>query len=321
MSTRLERIIRIDQEIRAGNYPSAASLAEKFEVSERTIYLDHEFMIDRMGAPMDTDRETGGWYYTNPTWVLPAIMVSEGELLAFFLGQAVSQQYLGTPFEKPIRSALGKIARYLPDHIHLDLAEASRHYTITAGATISVNPQLMLDLEHAIREHRQVWMVYYTASRDERNQRTVNPYHLYNVRGDWYLFAYDHWRQNMRNFHLGRIEEWQVLDQRFEPDSDFSADEYISHGFLTEMGEVADVVIRFDEYQARWIRERRWHNTQKPLEELPDGGVILRFRAGGLDEIKRWVMSFGAHAEVLEPPELQAAVAEEVGKLAEIYLD
>lgn len=321
MSTRLERIIRIDQEIRAGRYPSAASLAEMFEVSERTIYADREFMINRLGAPIGFNEEAGGWYYTDKTWVLPAIMVSEGELLAFFLSRAVVQQYLGTPFEKPLRSALSKIASYLPDHIHVDLTEASHHYTITAGATVAINPQLVLDLERAIREHRQVWMVYYTASRGERNERIVNPYHFYNIRGDWYLLAYDHRRQNIRNFHLGRIEAWRVLNQHFEPDSDFSAEQYMAQGFLTEVGEkVFNVIIRFDEYQARWIRERRWHATQQ-IEELPDGGLILHFRAGGLDEIKRWVMSYGAHAEVLEPTELRVAVAEEVHKLAKIYPD
>ncbi|GAB4532364.1 MAG: WYL domain-containing protein [Anaerolineae bacterium] len=321
MSTRLERIVGIDREIRAGNYPTAASLAAMFEVSERTIYLDREFMITRLDAPMATDPDTGGWFYADSAYVLPAIMVSEGELLAFFLGRAVVQQYLGTSFERPLRSALEKIARYLPAHVRMDLAEASRHYTIRAGATLEVNPRLMLDLERAIRERRQVWMLYYTASRGERNRRTVNPYHLYNARGDWYLIAYDHWRGNIRNFHLGRIEEWQVLDQHFEADTGFSAADYISQGFLAERGEVADVVIRFDEYQARWVRERPWHPSQAPLEELPEGGVILRFRSGGLEEIKRRVLSCGGHAEVLEPPELRAAVAAEVGKLAEMYLE
>jgi len=320
MSTRLERIIRIDQEIRADTYPTAASLAAMSEVSKRTIYLDREFMINRMGAPLSTDPDTAGWYYTDPTWVLPAIVISEGELLAFFLGRAVAQQYLGTPFEKPLRSALSKIARYLPDHVHVDLAEAARHYTISAGGTVNVNPQLVLALERAIRERRQVWMVYYTASRGERGERVINPYHFYNVRGDWYLLAYDHRRQNIRNFHLGRIEEWRVLDQHFEADAGFSVEEFLSQGFLTEWGEIADVAIRFDEYQARYIRERRWHATQE-TEELPDGGLILRLRSGGLDEIKRWVMSYGAHAEALEPPELRRAVAGEVGKLAEMYLE
>jgi predicted DNA-binding transcriptional regulator YafY len=319
MSARLERIIRIDQEIRAGRFPSATSLAARFEVSERTIYADREFLIDRLGAPLEFDEERAGWYYTDRTWVLPAIMVSEGELLAFFLGHAVSQQYLGTPFEKPLRSALGKIARYLPNHIQLDTAKASRHYTISAGATVPVNAQLVLDLERAIRERRQVRMRYYTAGRGERTERVINPYHFYNARGDWYLVAYDHRRQNMRNFHLGRIEEWRVLDERFEPDADFHADEYLAGGFLTEVGQAADVAIQFDAYQARWIRERRWHPTQR-LEELPDGELILHLCCGGLDEIKRWVMSYGGHARVLAPPELREAVAEEVSKLAEVYL-
>jgi predicted DNA-binding transcriptional regulator YafY len=82
-----------------------------------------------------------------------------------------------------------------------------------------------------------------------------------------------------------------------------------------------DVTIRFDEHQARYIRERRWHETQKPLEELPDGEVVLRFRAGGLGEVKRWVMQWGAHAEVLEPAELRAEVATEVKKMQKMYRD
>jgi predicted DNA-binding transcriptional regulator YafY len=323
MSTKLYRMIQIDQEIRAGNYPSAGKLARKFEVSERTIYDDRDFMINSLGAPIAFDELAGGWYYTDQTWVLPAIMVSEGEMLAFFLSQELSQRYLGTPFEEPLRSAVAKISRYLPAHVHIDLDQAARHYTITAGATVDVNARLLLDLQQAIKERRQLWMVYYTASRGERGERTVNPYHLYNVRGDWYLFAYDHWRQNIRNFHLGRIEDWRVLPETFEPDPDFSPQQHMAQSFLTERGEeIVDIAIRFDSYQARYIRERRWHETQEPLEELPGGGgVVLRFRAGGLGEVKRWVMQWGAHAEVLEPAELRADVAREVRKMQEIYGD
>ncbi len=320
MSVRLERIIQLDQAIRSGNYPSASALAARFEVSQRTIYADRTFMVDRLGAPIEFDDERGGWCYTDQTWVLPAIMVSEGELLAFFLGQAVSRQYLGTPFEEPLCSALDKIAHYLPDHVRVDMAEAARHHTIRAGATVDVDARLVLDLEHAIRERRQLRMTYYTASRGERTERTVDPYHFYNVRGDWYLVAHDHLRQGMRNFHLGRIEEWQVLEETFEPDAAFSAEEFLAGGFLTEMGEAADIVIRFDAYQARWIRERVWHPSQQ-VEEQPDGGLVLRLHCGGLDEVRRWVMSYGGHAEVLEPPALRQAVADEVGKMAETYLE
>ncbi len=320
MSTRLERIIHIDQEIRAKRYPTAAQLAERFEVSRRTIYEDRAFLVDRLGAPIVYDTEHKGWIYADDTWMLPAIMVSEGELLAFFLGQAVLRQYLGTHFESLLRHALDQLVLYLPQHVQVDTQELTKHYTISAGATVPIDVQLVLELDRAIRERRQVRMTYYTASRGERTERVVDPYHFYNVRGDWYLVAYDHMRQQVRNFHLSRIERWQVLDNTFEPDATFCAHDYLTKGFLSTLGEEYDIAIRFDAYQARWIRERQWHATQQ-IEELSDGSLILRMHCGGLDEVKRWVMSYGGHAEVLAPSELRRMVTQEVGRMAEIYLE
>lgn len=318
MSTRLERIIHIDREIRAKHYPTADQLAAYFEVSRRTIYEDRAFLIERLGAPIIYDVEHKGWVYANDTWVLPAIMVSEGELLAFFLGQTVLRQYLGTHFEVLLRRALDRLVLYLPHHVQVDAQELARHYTIRTGATVEVNAQLMLDMERAIREHRRVRITYYTASRGEHTERVIDPHHFYNVHGDWYLIAYDHLREQIRNFHLGRIKRWEVLSSTFEPDPTFCAEEYLAESFLTSAGEVHDITIRFDAYQARWIRERQWHPTQQ-IEELPDGGLILRLRCGGLDEVRRWVMSYSSHAEVLAPPELRHAVAEEVRKMTQLY--
>jgi predicted DNA-binding transcriptional regulator YafY len=178
----------------------------------------------------------------------------------------------------------------------------------------SVNTQLLTELHRAVQGQLQVRMRYYTASRDDWSERTVNPHHLYNMRGDWYLFAYDQMRAEMRNFHLGRVEWWQVLAEGFERVPNFSPGEWMRSAFQTERGgEPQDVEIRFDAYQARWIRERRWHETQEdPLEELSDGGVILRFRTGGLDEVRRWVMQYGHHAEVLRPESLRQEVAGEL---------
>lgn len=69
---------------------------------------------------------------------------------------------------------------------------------------------------------------------------------------------------------------------------------------------------------ARYIRERRWHPTQES-EEMPDGGLLLRFRTGGLAEVRRWVMSYGSHAEVLVPENLRREVGEEIRKMVRLY--
>ncbi len=315
----LERILEIDRRIRGGRYPNAHSLAEALEVSERTIYGDRAFLEDRLRAPIAHDAEKGGWYYTDPTWVLPSVFITEGELLAFFLSVEVAQRYLGTAFEAPLKSAVSKLAVSLGNQVQVSLEQLREHYTFAAPATPNVNAQLLVEMHHAIQEQLQVRMRYYTASRDDWSERTVNPHHIYNMRGDWYLFAFDQNRNEMRNFHLGRVDWWQVLAEGFERVPNFSPGDWMRSAFQNERGEPQDVAIRFDAHQAPWIRERQWHETQLPLEESPDGGVILRFRVGGLGEVKRWVMQYGCHAEVLAPESLRQDVAEEMQRAARNY--
>ena len=316
----LERLLEIDRQIRAGRYPNARSLAATLEVGVRTVYGDREFLLNRLRAPLARDVEKGGWYYTDPAFALPTIFIQEGELLAFFLSVEVAQRYLGTAFEAPLRSAVGKLAASLGQRVGVSLEQLREHYTFAAPAAPHVQPQLLVELHGALQSRRQVRMRYYTASRDEWTERTVNPHHLYNMRGDWYLFAYDQRRQAMLNFHLGRVDWWQVLADGFERVPNFSPEEWMRGAFQSERGDAPqDIAIRFDAYQARWIRERRWHQTQAPLEATPEGGVILRFRTGGLDEVRRWVLQYGRHAEVLAPAALRQAVAADLQAAAGVY--
>ena len=316
----LERILEIDRQIRAGLFPNAERIAAQLEVSKRVIYTDKRFLVDRLGAPIDYDREHGGWTYTDATWVLPSLFATEGELLAFFLSVDVARRYLGTAFEAPLRAAVGKLAASLGDRLQVSLDQLHETYTFAAPEAPSVAPELLADLHRAIREQRAFPMRYYTASRGEWTERTVDPHHLYNIRGDWYLAAFDRRRGELRNFHVGRIARWQVSDERFQRVPGFSAEAHMRSAFQNERGgEPQPVVIRFDAQQARYIRERRWHASQAPLEALPDGGVILRMTVGGLGEVKRWVMQYGPHAEVLAPASLRREVAEALRLAAQQY--
>jgi predicted DNA-binding transcriptional regulator YafY len=93
----------------------------------------------------------------------------------------------------------------------------------------------------------------------------------------------------------------------------------MKQAFLTEHSDKpVEFVIRFDAHQARYIRERRWHETQQ-IEERDDGGLILRFSSGSLSEVMRWVMQYGSHAEVIAPEELRQAVAREVETMRRCY--
>ncbi len=315
----LERILEIDRCIRAGLHPNARQLAQSLEVTSRVIYKDREFMVDRLGAPIVFDRDRGGWAYSDRTWLLPISIVTEGELLAFFLSVELAQRYVGTAFGDALGSAIRKIARGLKGPAFVDIEALRAHYTFAPPAAAAVKPEILMALHRAIEDRRSVKITYFTASRRKHTERIVDPYHLFNAKGEWYLIGRDHLHRGIRQFHAGRVESWQVLDRWFLRDPTFSIDVWLRKAFQMQTGESpATVRIRFDENQAPYIRERRWHDTQR-IEDLPDGGLILQFTTAALDEVKRWVLQYGQHAEVLEPDELREAVKEAVKGMGEVY--
>ena len=315
----LERIMEIDRRIRDGEYPNPNQLAKDFEVSRRVIFVDRDFMINRLGAPIEYDRSRGGWFYADETWVLPGIIVTQGELLAFFLSVEVAKRYLGTGLEETLRAAVEKLSKNVKGAITVDLDTLRSHYSFSAPTLLTVNEQALFDLHHAIADSKKVWMRYYTASRDEHTERTIHPYHLANIRGDWYLIAYDELRKEIRNFSVARIEEWKLLKEKFKRNPEFSVAKYMGAAFQAERGkETVDVVIRFAPQAARYVREKHWHDSQQVVEQ-DDGGLILKLNTSGLGEVKRWVLQYGGDAEVIAPAKLREEIIKETKSMTKKY--
>lgn len=320
MSTKLERILRMDGMIRSGSYPSVKTFTELFEVSERTVLGDVEFLKDRLYAPLKNSRSHGGYYYTDKNWKLPTLPVTEGQLLALFLSVELTERYLGTNFEEPLRDAIQKITELLPHNVQVSMSELAHHYSIRPGTPAKTPPETLLALQQAIQNRHPVDMVYFTASRGEENQRIVHPYHLLNIRGEWNLVAYDLLRQSIRQFALPRIRTCRILtDEYFEPDPTFSAEDYFRESFQAEHGDqIIEVVLHFDAYQARYMRERSLHPSQV-VEEQPDGSMVVRFKTGALAEVQRQILSYGRHVKVLEPLSLLRSVIDELHTTLQLY--
>ena len=315
------RLFEIDRQIRDGTFPSAETLAEKCEVTPRQIQYDCR-RLKEVGAPIRHDRKRGGWHYTDPHWRLPAVWLSEGELLAFFLSVEIARAQGNPGLRESLTNAAAKIAHSLSDEISVDLnaLHASTSYNISPAAR--VESETYLRLQRAAAARQKVRLRYYTATRGQRSERVTHPYHLHFARGEWILIAHDENRDELRCFNIARIEELSECDQHFQRDLDFDAKQYVGEMFVAERGDkLVEIAVRFDEYQSRYIRERTWHPQQKPLEEQDDGGVVLRFPASGLNEIARWVMGYGRHAQVLEPPQLRQIVRDHLRELSQIYAD
>jgi len=316
----LERVFWIDREIRAGRYPNAPSIAQHFEVSTRTAQRTLEFMRDRARLPLGYSAERRGWYYTEPTHGLAAIELTDGDLIAILLVERLAREYRGTAIGLQVQEAFAKVLGAMTDTVSVDFEALVEAYSFEASATTELEPQLFQRLGRAARERRRIEMTYFTAGRGELTERRVDPLHLRNYLSEWYVIAFDHLRGEVRDFHLGRIRELTVLDERFDWPAGFDLTAYLDSGFGMMRGrEPFQVEIVFDEYQARWIRERKTFHPTEEREELPDGGLRLRMRVTALDGVKRFVMQYGAHAHVLAPEELRKAVRDEIETMQALY--
>jgi predicted DNA-binding transcriptional regulator YafY len=318
----MRRIFYIDWLIREGKMRSAAEAAKEkdLEVSRRTIERDLALLRYSFKAPLKYDRRERRWFYTEKTFRLPAILMTEGELIAIFLAERLIRQYRGAPFERHLKTAFDKIIRALPESVLVEFSPYTEAHSFEIGPITEIDPRVFEVLSRAAINRTTVEITYYTQSRGKQTRRRIDPYLVHNYRGDWYVIAYDHMRRAIRDFHLGRIRSLNQTEDRFRIRSDFDKKSYLESGFSMVRGRRRYLVeIEFDSYQARWIRERnKWHESEE-REELPGGGLLLRMKLGGLDALKRFVLQYGSHALVRRPALLRRMVEKEVLKMLSNY--
>jgi proteasome accessory factor B len=301
-------MLRIHQQIQSGSYPNATSLAMDLEVSTKSIQRDLEFMRDRLQLPLEFDRHRAGYFYTEEVNAFPAGQITEGELFALIVAEKALQQYRGTSFEKPLLSAIRKMEQSLPDTISLDLADIDRTISFRTRAEPILNLKTFDALARATAGRRQLELTYRKPGQRQTESRVVDPYHLANINGEWFLFAFDHLRKDIRTFVPARIKSIRQTGKTFQRIQKFSLERRLRDSFGVQSGQGSfEVVIRFNEQVADYIREKKWHDSQQ-LSELRDGGVELRLQLSGLAEIERWVLSWGGAATVVRPPELAKSV-------------
>ncbi len=310
-------MLRIHQAIQSGQYPNAVSLAGELEVSSKSIHRDFEFMRDRLQLPLQFDHDRKGYYYTEEVSNFPTLQITEGELFALLVAEKALQQYRGTTFEKPLLSAFRKMAAALPDTISLNLADWERTISFRTRAEPILNLEIFDILAKATAHRRQLQLTYRKPGRRETELRLVDPYHLANINGEWFLFAWCHLRRDIRTFVPARIQAIDITGQTFARPQKFSLEKRLRDSFGVQSGQGSfDVVIRFNELVSDYIREKKWHDSQQ-LKELTDGGLELRMKLSSLAEVERWVLGWAGNAKVIQPPEL----AEKVRKSAQDILE
>jgi proteasome accessory factor B len=297
--------------------PNATTLANQLEVSTKSIHRDLEFMRDRLKLPLAYDPQRHGFYYTQAVTSFPAMQVTEGELFSLLVAEKALQQYRGTPFEKPLTSAFQKMAEAMPEAISLHLADLDQAISFRTRAEPIVNVEIFDTLAKAVARHRQLEIQYRKPGEAQPERRVVDPYHLANINGEWFLFAFDHLRKAIRTFVPARIHLATFTGNTFQRPEKFSVEKTLQDSFGVHSGkELHEVVIRFNARAADYIREKRWHPSQQ-IRPLKDGKIELHLKLSSLGEIERWILGWGCSAVVLKPKELVGSIKEAARQIVE----
>ena len=312
-------MLRIHQAIQSGRFPNASTLARDLEVSTKSIHRDIEFMRDRLELPIEYHSGRFGYGYTEQVNAFPTVQITEGELFALIVAEKALQQYRGTNFEKPLLSAIRKMEQSLPNTISLNLADIEQTISFRTRAEPILNLEIFDVLARATAHRQQIELAYRKPGQREPEPRIVDPYHLANINGEWYLFAYDQLRKDIRTFVPARIQSARPTGRTFDRSPKFSLEARLRDSFGVHSGEGNyDVAIRFNARAADYVREKKWHESQQ-LRELKNGEVELRLKLSGLGEVERWVLGWGGDAKVIRPKELVESVNAAARKILGVW--
>lgn len=219
----------------------------------------------------------------------PRLTAAEGVALA------ASAALLKPAADDALRSALQKLERVLPSHAVARFRQMGKQLDVALEA-----PDGLATASHAIVEHREVELEYFTASRGSSERRRVQPHELFSHRGQWYLAAHCLTRNEGRLFRLDRIAKLTLLDTTFDPST-------APHSRSLPKLEDAQsqVRVRFEPAAAPYVKER----FGDAAHSRSDGRVEVSVPGDSERWLTQWVLSFGGDAVVLEPAWARDAVA------------
>jgi predicted DNA-binding transcriptional regulator YafY len=208
---RADRLFQIIQSLRRRRgVTTAALLAQRLEVSERTIYRDIADLIAN-GTPIDG--EAGVGYRLRAEYDLPPLMFDHDEIQALVLGARVVGQFGDAGLAKASASVLAKVSAVLPKELNDSLAQTP----LFAPGRLAFSTQVtavLATVREALEEKHKLRLSY-RDERDRRSKRVVRPVGAFLWSRVWTLAAWCELRKDFRNFRLDRIEICLVLDETF----------------------------------------------------------------------------------------------------------
>lgn len=311
---RTDRLVAMVMFLQGRRVVTADELARHFEVTVRTIYRDIG-ALSEAGVPVAG--EAGVGYSLVKGYHLPPVMFTAEEATALFVGAEMVKQFADASLAGPMDTALLKIRSVLPRDRQDDLDRLKKATSIVGSPRppSAVDQRTLLPIQQAIVSRRVLRLEYRGRDRAEPTRRDVEPLGVSFHGGAWYLVAWCRMRQDYRYFKLERLQQLDVLNERFESRPEFSLHEYLQKNLGAE-----------DRIRARiWFSERAMDRVRResysgvtPVQP-EDNGYVVDLRTFSLEWLAHWLLSFGPEARALAPARLRGLVVAAAQAVARAY--
>ena len=286
---------------------SIDALSKELEVTTRTIRRDLA-ALQEAGFALYDERDDDG----HVTWRLGG-QVLKGidtgftlpELCALYLSRNILEAVTGTPFQRDLTNAFGRLAKLLSPRMRQFLDRLPSVLVAKAGPRArggASSPDIVARLLEATLHFRVTTMRYHSVSSGRMKDYLVHPYRLALAQGGMYLLAYVPEYKAIRTFAVDRIASASLEKQTFTP-TQAVGDDVFANSLGVNTGPAERVEIEFDARVAPYIRARVWHPSQE-IEDARDGGVSVRLNVCHDWGLRSWILSWGPFARVVSPPRL-----------------
>lgn len=292
---RFDRIVSILIQLQSKKIVRAQELADRFEVSLRTIYRDIR-SLEVAGVPLYG--EAGSGYSLVDGYRLPPVMFSPEEASSFIAAEKLMTRFGDRELESHYQSALFKIKSVLRgDEKELISQIESRVMVRNPEQTNDhLAPNALATVFRAIGQRVQLRLLYEALASEQPQQRTIEPIGVYQDSGRWYLFGFCHLRQDYRQFRTDRIHNIEMTSLEFtRPHRPLET--YLQ----PEKHPTTRVRILVDPEIVKYIKSDRKNYGFVSERQTPKGIEMIFESRDPENGFGRWFMMFADFATILEP--------------------
>jgi predicted DNA-binding transcriptional regulator YafY len=303
MTNTSSRLLRLLSLLQTHRYWPGPELAERLEVSARTLRRDVDRLRD-LGYPVEAHRGVDGGYQLAAGASLPPLLLDDDEAVALGVGLRLAAQGSVAGIEETAVRALAKVVQVMPPRLRrrVDALSSAILPAVWSNGGPTVDAGVLAAIAQTCRDEERL-RFQYTTTTGETSARHVEPYRLVSLGRRWYLVAYDLRREDWRTFRLDRISSARSTEVRFRPRplpaKDAVAFVRTSIGNLVGTPYSVEVLVHAP-IEAVRDRVGNWAS----LEEESQQRCRLRMTADNLDWVALAVGVLRADFEVLSPPEL-----------------